>query len=180
MSIERIPDSPIVVMGVSGVGKSTIGRALAERLGRPFLEGDDFHPQANIRKMASGQALTEGDRAPWLQRISQAIAHERAAGRSPIVACSALSRGSRRALRASDPQLLFVHLAAERDVVEARLRARSGHFMPASLLDSQLRALEEPREALLMDASEPVPALVERIARALADPRRKPISPPMK
>jgi carbohydrate kinase (thermoresistant glucokinase family) len=156
-------------MGVSGVGKSSIGRALAERLGRPFLEGDDFHPQANIEKMASGQPLTEADRAPWLQRIGEAIAGEQAAGRSPIVACSALSRASRRALRACarDPELMFVHLAAERSVIEARLLARSGHFMPASLLDSQLRALEEPRDALVVDAAEPLPALVERIVRAL-------------
>ena len=166
MSIERLRDRPIVVMGVSGVGKSTIARALAERLGRPFLEGDDFHPQANVRKMASGQPLTEADREPWLQRIGEAIARERAAGRAPIVACSALSRASRRALRASDPQLLFVHLEAERSVIEARLRARSGHFMPASLLDSQLGTLEAPRDALVVDASEPIPALVERIVRA--------------
>ncbi len=152
-------------MGVSGVGKSTIGRALAERLGRPFLEGDDFHPQANIAKMASGQPLTEADREPWLERIGEAIARERAAGRAPIVACSALSRASRQTLRAHDRQLVFVHLATERSVIEIRLRARSGHFMPASLLDSQLRTLEEPRDALVVDAAEPVPALVERIVR---------------
>src|SRR5262245_56146419 len=160
---------PIVVMGVSGAGKSTIGRALAEHLGRPFLEGDDFHPEANVRKMASGQPLTEADREPWLQRIGEAIAHERAAGRSPIVACSALSDASRRALRAGDPQLVFVHLTAARSVIEARLRARKGHFMPASLLDSQLQALQEPSDALVVDASEPVPVVVERIVRALPE-----------
>ncbi len=169
MSNERITRPPLVVMGVSGAGKSTVGRALAERFGRPFLEGDDFHPAASIRKMASGEPLTEADREPWLQRIGDAIARAQRAGQSPIVACSALSRASRRVLRARHPELVFVHLAGERSVFEARLRARSGHFMPASLLDSQLETLQEPQDALRIDASEPVPVIVERIARALRD-----------
>ncbi|HMI91266.1 MAG TPA: decarboxylating 6-phosphogluconate dehydrogenase [Polyangiales bacterium] len=157
----------IVVMGVSGAGKSTVGRALAERYGRTFLDGDDLHPEANVRKMAAGEPLTEADRAPWLTRIAESITRERLAGRTLVLACSALSRASRRALRAADPNLVFVHLAAPRAVIEARLRARSGHFMPASLLDSQLAALEEPAVAITVDASEPVAVIVERIAVSL-------------
>jgi gluconokinase len=163
--------APVVVMGVSGVGKSTVARALAERCGRPFLEGDDFHPEANVRKMASGQPLTDADREPWVRRLSEAIACERLEGRSPIVACSALRSASRSALRAQHPDLVFVHLTAERAVIDARLRARGGHFMPASLLDSQLQALQAPADALTVDASEPVALIVERIARALSAPR---------
>ena len=167
MPVDRTAPAPIVVMGVSGVGKSTVGRALAERCGRTFLEGDDFHPEANLRKMAAGQPLTEADRAPWLARIADAIARERRAGRAPVVACSALSHASRRALGAANPDLVFVHLTAARAVIETRLRARSGHFMPASLLDSQLQALEEPVEAIAVDGSEAVAVIVERIAGAL-------------
>jgi gluconokinase len=173
MPAERTAPAPIVVMGVSGVGKSTIGRALAEHCARPFLEGDDFHPEANVRKMAAGEPLSEADRAPWLRRITEAIARERLAGRAPVVACSALSGASRRALTAAHPDLVFVHLTAARAVIEGRLRSRSGHFMPASLLDSQLQALEEPIEAVAVDASEPVAIVVERIARALARATRK-------
>ena len=161
------------MMGVSGVGKSTVGRALAERCGRTFLEGDDFHPEDNVRKMAAGQPLCEADRAPWLARIAEAIARERRAGRAPVVACSALSGSSRRALIAAEPDVVFVHLTAERAVIEARLRSRSGHFMPASLLDSQLQALEVPATAIAVDASEAVEIVVERIASALAQITRE-------
>jgi 6-phosphogluconate dehydrogenase len=168
MPADRTAPAPVVVMGVCGAGKSTVGRALAERCGRAFLEGDDFHPEANLRKMAAGEPLTEADRAPWLRRLAEAIARERLAGRAPVVACSALTRASRRTLGAANPDLVFVHLSAPRAVLEARLRARSSHFMPASLLDSQLSALEEPVEAIAVDASEPVAVVVERIARALS------------
>jgi carbohydrate kinase (thermoresistant glucokinase family) len=174
MPVDSAAPAPIVVMGVCGVGKSTVGRALAERCGRTFLEGDDFHSEANVRKMAAGQPLAEADRALWLRKIAEAIARERLAGRAPVIACSALTQASRRVLTAADPDLVFVHLTTDRAVIEARLRARSGHFMPASLLDSQLQALEDPVEAIEVDASEPVPIVVEGIARALAQATRNP------
>ena len=163
MSRARKTVGTIVVMGVSGAGKSTVARALAERCGRPFLEGDDFHPVTNIRKMAGGQPLDESDREPWLRSLAEAIANELRAGRSPIVACSALSAASRSALRTADSALMFVYLTAQRSVIEARMRARSGHFMPASLLDSQWAALEPPTDALRIDASLPVTTIVEQI-----------------
>ena len=172
MPVDSAASVPVVVMGVCGVGKSTVGRALAEHCGRTFLEGDDFHPEGNVRKMAAGRPLDEADRALWLRRIAEAIARERLAGRAPVVACSALSRASRRVLGAANPGLVFVHLTTDRAVIEARLRARSGHFMPASLLDSQLQALEQPDEAIAVDACEPVAMVVERIARALAHATR--------
>ena len=111
-------------MGVGGVGKSTVARALAERCACTFLEGDDFHPEANVRKMARGEPLTEANRAPWLTRIAEAITRERIAGRTPVVACSALTRESRRVLTAAAPDLVFVHLTAARALIEARLRAQ--------------------------------------------------------
>ena len=168
MPADRTASAPVVVMGVTGVGKSTVARALAERCARTFLEGDDFHPEANVRKMAAGQPLAEADRVPWLSRIAEAIASERLAGRAPVVACSALSSASRRLLTAADPDIVFVHLVAPRALIEARLRSRIGHFMPPSLLDSQLEALGEPLEAIAVDASEPLAAIVERIADALS------------
>ena len=168
MPADRTEPVPNVVMGVSGVGKSTVGRALAERCGHPFLEGDDFHPEANIRKMAAGQPLTESDRAPWLTRLADAITRERLAGEAPVIACSALSGASRRVLTAAHSDLVFVHLTAPRDVIDARLRSRSGHFMSPSLLDAQLAALEAPVESIAVDASESIGVIVERIVSALA------------
>jgi len=161
-----VPDrsAPIVVMGVSGVGKTTVGRALADRLGRPFLDADAFHPEANVRKMAAGQPLTEADREPWLGRVAERLLRAHEAGEAPVLACSALGRRSRAALRAACPGLVLVFLHADREVILARLRARPDHFMPPSLLASQLQALEPPTHALEIDADAPVAAIVERIA----------------
>jgi gluconokinase len=159
--------APIVVMGVSGVGKTTVGGALARRLGRPFLDADDFHSAEGVRKMSAGEPLTDGDREPWLERMAKALCDEAARGRAPVLACSALSERARAVLRAASPALVFVFLSADRAVVEARLRARTGHFMPPSLLDSQLDALEEPRDSVRVDAAEAVTAIVERIVGAL-------------
>lgn len=158
----------IVVMGVSGVGKSTVGRALAARLTREFLEADDFHPIANIRKMASGIPLTEADREPWLERIARRLRRARAEGIDPVLACSALSRASRATLRRASPSLRLVFLRTRTEVLAARLRDRAGHFMPPSLLDSQLRALQEPRDAIVVDASLPVETIVARLVQDLA------------
>lgn len=130
----------VVVMGVSGSGKSTVGRLLAERLGVPYAEGDDFHPPANVAKMSSGQPLTDEDRWPWLRLLADWIrAH---GGSGGMITCSALKRKYRDVLCSAGTPVWFVHLAGEQAVIAARLAARSGHFMPAALLDSQLADLE--------------------------------------
>ncbi|HEX3335326.1 MAG TPA: gluconokinase [Jatrophihabitans sp.] len=129
-------------MGVSGCGKSTIAGLLAGRLGWPLQEGDDLHPAANIAKMAAGQPLTDADRRLWLVRVREWAAEREARGESGIVTCSALKRRYRDVLR--DEHVFFVYLAGTREQLLARLTARQGHFMPASLLDSQLADLEPP------------------------------------
>ncbi len=136
----------IIVMGVSGSGKSTIGALLAEALGWPFADADGFHPAANVAKMASGQALTDEDRWPWLDAIAAHIGAARVAGQPVVVACSALRRAYRDRLRAGHHDLLFLHLAGAPDVIAARQAARQGHFMPPSLMASQFATLEDTAE----------------------------------
>ncbi|MFC9770159.1 MULTISPECIES: gluconokinase [unclassified Pseudarthrobacter] len=159
---------PLVVMGVSGCGKSTVGALLAGRLGVPFLDGDDYHPAANKEKMAAGIPLTDADREPWLARIGQLLAGQDLAARdaaghgagiagnydggtpvAPIVACSALKRSYRDLLRAAAPDVVFVHLSGSPETIAARMDARAHEFMPRTLLESQLATLEalEPDEA---------------------------------
>lgn len=133
----------IVLIGVSGSGKSTVGKRLAPALGATFLEGDDYHPSANIAKMRSGQPLNDADRAPWLDKLGQAIGAHSRPGRPIVVACSALRRSYRdRLAKAARQPLTFVHLTIPPSVLEARMRARHLHFMPAALLESQLKTLE--------------------------------------
>ncbi|MFI7125240.1 gluconokinase [Nonomuraea sp. NPDC050153] len=134
----------VVVMGVSGAGKTTVGRLLAERLGVSFIDGDDLHPPANVAKMASGVPLTDDDRFPWLESVGGALAGSRAGG--AVVACSALKRTYREIILAEAPDLLFVELHAAPDLIVRRLEARTGHFMPGALFDSQWNTLE-PLEA---------------------------------
>ncbi len=129
----------IVVMGVSGSGKSTVGAALAGRLRVPFEDADDLHPQANIDKMSRGEPLDDHDRWPWLERIGQWLAEHSGGG---VIAASALKRKYRDQLRHHAPDVEFVHLAGGRDVIEKRQASRPGHFMPSSLLRSQLSTLE--------------------------------------
>jgi gluconokinase len=134
MSFRRV----IVVMGVSGTGKSTIGRALAETLDLPFVEGDDLHPESNVAKMAAGIPLTDADRAPWLDLIAAEL------DRPVVVACSALKRSYRDRLRAAAPDLVLVYLHGAPELLASRMGQRDGHFMPTVLLESQLATLEEP------------------------------------
>ena len=134
----------IIVMGVSGSGKSTIGALLAEALGWPFADADGFHPAANVAKMASGQPLTDEDRWPWLDAIAKHIAAARAAGQPVVVACSALRRAYRDRLRAGHKDLVFLHLAGEAGLIASRQAARQGHFMPPYLMASQFATLEDP------------------------------------
>jgi len=136
------PPPALIVMGVSGSGKTSVGEALAERFAMPMLEGDQFHPKANIDKMSSGTPLTDDDRWPWLDAIAAAM---RDASDGVIVTCSALRHAYRDRLRAgAGRRVLFVFLEGSRETLAARLAARKGHFMPASLLDSQLATLEPP------------------------------------
>ncbi|AOP50150.1 gluconokinase [Streptomyces lydicus] len=130
----------IVVMGVAGTGKTTIGPLVAAELGVPYAEGDDFHPPANIAKMSAGVPLDDADRGPWLDAIG-AWAHGRA-GRGGVVSSSALKRSYRDRLRAAAPGAVFLHLTGDRALIEARMTERKGHFMPTALLDSQFATLE--------------------------------------
>lgn len=150
----------IVVMGVSGCGKTTIGALVARELGLPFTDGDSLHPVENIAKMAAGTPLDDADRAPWLEIVGRELA---SSANGLVVACSALKRSYRDAIRAQAPDAVFLHLDGSREVLGSRLEGRSGHFMPATLLDSQLATLE-PLEAdeaaVVIDISAPVAALV--------------------
>ena len=134
----------LVLMGVSGCGKSTIAGVLAGRLGWDLCEGDDLHPPENVAKMAAGHALTDDDRWPWLARVAEWIRGHAEAGRPGIVTCSALKRSYRDVLRGDD--VVFVYLRGTREQIAARLAARHGHYMPATLLDSQFATLEPPGE----------------------------------
>ena len=148
----------IVVMGVSGTGKTTVGSLLAQRLDAVFVEGDDHHPEANVRKMADGAPLTDADRRPWLQELGDVLARERTRGRAVVMSCSALKRSYRDVLREAAPDAFVLHLHADRDVLAQRLGERTGHFMPADLLDSQLSTLEplQPDElGALIDVTPP-------------------------
>lgn len=158
----------IVVMGVSGAGKSHVGRALAHALVWPFLEGDAFHSAENIAKMQSGQPLTDADRAPWLAALNHALQQRHAAGERVVLACSALKQSYREQLQQGGVSLRFVYLKAQPEALHARITRRSAHFMPASLLQSQFDALEEPADAIVMDALQPVDAIVAAVLAALA------------
>jgi carbohydrate kinase (thermoresistant glucokinase family) len=159
----------LVLMGVTGSGKSTVGGILAGRLGWPLCEGDDLHPPENVAKMASGHPLTDADRWPWLARVRAWIDEQVAAGRPGVVTCSALKRSYRDVLRGE--HVVFVHLNGTRAQLAARLATRHGHFMPAALLDSQLADLEPPgpdEQALTVDIG---PAATEQAATIIADLR---------
>jgi gluconokinase len=132
----------IVVMGVSGSGKSTVAEKLAERLGWEFAEGDDFHPQANVEKMRSGQPLDDDDRCPWLRTLADWIGEREKAGQSVVVTCSALKGTYRDLLSEGHPSVWFAHVTADPELIRERVEKRTGHYMPPSLLDSQLATLE--------------------------------------
>lgn len=154
--------SPIVVMGVSGSGKSTVGAALAQRTRVPFADADDFHPSANIAKMTSGQSLNDDDRYPWLESIGEWLGARCAGG--GVMSCSALKRKYRDQLRRRCPEVIFLHLAGSPEVIGKRQASRPGHFMPASLLASQFETLE-PLQAdergVVIDVDQDIDSIVE-------------------
>jgi len=159
---------PIVVMGVSGSGKSTLGRALADALDRPFIEGDALHPAENVERMASGMALTDADRWPFLDNVAHAI---RTSPAPPVASCSTLRRIYRDRLRAHAGELIFVLPELTRETLERRMAARSGHFMPPTLLDSQLATLEPPEadeHAIRLDGEAAPAAQLADLLAALA------------
>jgi gluconokinase len=156
----------LVVMGVSGAGKTTLAEALSARLGWPYTEGDDLHSAASIAKMRSGIPLTDDDRWPWLHRLAAWIGDEEAAGQSAVLTCSALRRAYRDVLRDGHPSVRFVHATVPAATLRARLEHRRGHFMPASLLDSQLATLEplQPDEpGVTVDGEAGMAELVDRV-----------------
>jgi gluconokinase len=156
----------VVIMGVSGCGKSSVGEGLSARLGIPYRDGDDLHPAANVAKMRAGVPLTDDDRWPWLDRVAQVLADDAPV----IVGCSALRRAYRDRLRAgAGGPVRFIHLTGSRDVIAGRMAARSGHYMPSSLLDSQFAALEPPGpdEALAIDIDQPLAAIITAAAKGL-------------
>jgi gluconokinase len=162
----------IVVMGVAGAGKTVVGERLAERLDLPFLEGDSFHPPENVAKMSAGTPLGDDDRWPWLDAIGRAMAETARLNGGVVAACSALKRAYRQRLTASAGlPIVFVLLDGSRATLERRLGSRQGHFMPQSLLDSQLATLEPPEpgeRAVVVSVEPPVEAVVEAAVRALS------------
>ena len=157
----------VVLMGVAGVGKTTIGRRLAAALGWEFHDADDFHPPANVAKMRAGVALDEADRAPWLTRLRALVRDVGRRGGRAVLACSALRRAHRARLMVPGVNVRFVHLTADPGLLRARLGARRDHYMPATLLDSQLATLEPPDDAPTIDAAGEPDAIVDAIRRAL-------------
>jgi len=162
----------VVVMGVSGVGKTTVGRMLAERLDAVFLEGDKFHPPANVEKMRAGTPLTDADREPWLRALAAEAERCAASGQRVVIACSALKQVYRQVLT-ERVAMRFVHLTGDPALIKVRLDARVGHYMPPSLLPSQLATLEPPRAgegAITIDIAGEPGTLIETILAALRVP----------
>ncbi|MGH9488397.1 MAG: gluconokinase [Terriglobales bacterium] len=151
-----------IVMGVAGAGKTTVGAALAAALGCEFLEGDRLHPAANVDKMRRGIPLTDADRAPWLEAIRQRLEAAAGAGRDLVVACSALKQGYREQLNRG-LEVRWIYLQGDPALLRRRLEQRQGHYMKANMLASQLADLEEPAQALRINAAEPAAAIVARI-----------------
>ena len=161
----------IVVMGVSGAGKTTVGRLLAEAFGAEFAEGDEFHPPENVEKMRRGVPLDDDDRIPWLASLSLQIGAWLEEGRPVVLACSALRQSYRDLLAAGRPGVHFVYLKGSEPLIRGRLELRHGHYMPPSLLPSQLAALEEPEDAIVADVSgtpEQIAALIRAQIKARA------------
>ena len=157
----------VVVMGVSGVGKTTIGSALAARLGCDFLDGDDWHPAENVVKMTAGTPLTDDDRWPWLDRLNAELRRHEALGESAVLACSALKESYRERLLRGVQRSALVFLHGSFELILDRIESRRHRYMPASLLESQFAALEPPAKAIAIDVAQELKSCLDRIASAL-------------
>jgi gluconokinase len=154
-----------VVMGVSGCGKSTVGQALAQRLGCPFYDGDDFHPAENVAKMSQAIPLNDADREPWLSRLADLIQGYLGRGETAVIACSALKETYRQQLQRNEANVVFVYLKGSFDLIWQRMQQREGHFMKAEMLQSQFATLEEPSssEAIVVNIGQDVAAMIQEI-----------------
>lgn len=161
------PPNIVVVMGISGSGKSTVGQQLAERLGWPFYDGDDFHPPANVSKMSQGIPLDDDDRRPWLQTLHGALADILKQGGHAVLAASLLKQNYRELVLGGLPHVRLVYLRADPRVIDERLQQRQGHFFQASLLQTQLEILEEPTDALALSVEAPSASIVSQIIERL-------------
>ena len=157
----------VIVMGVSGVGKTTVGRMLSEQTGWPFYDADEFHSPENVEKMRSGVALTDADRWPWLDRLNALLRDADQAGRSAVLACSALKQEYRDRLARDVKEIRWVHLEGSFELIKARMDARKGHYMTAQLLQSQFSALEPPVGALRVDVATDPATMVRDILERL-------------
>ena len=177
--VQAVLRRAVVVMGVSGCGKSSVGAGVAAALGLDYVDGDDLHDAASVSKMRAGLSLTDLDRWPWLGRIGARLADAQAAPPGLVVACSALRRDYRDCLRGAAPGVSFVFLDGPRALIRQRMEQRLGHYMPAQLLDSQLQTLERPGpdepDVLTLDIDAPVATLIERAAAALQQPGALPL-----
>lgn len=158
----------VVVMGVTGCGKTTVGAMLASACGWKFLDADDFHPPQNVAKMRDGEALTDEDRWPWLDRLGDLLAQGAQPGKSVVIACSALKAAYRDRLASRCPGLRFAFLAGDKELIRSRLLSRQGHYMNPALLDSQFAILEPPADAIGLDVAAEPAELVRQLRLALA------------
>jgi gluconokinase len=175
--VEQPATTTIVVMGVSGAGKSTVAAELVRRLGWDFAEGDDFHPAENVAKMAAGHPLTDEDRWPWLRTLAAWIGEHEAAGTNAVVTCSALKRAYRDLLCEGHPSVWFAHVRAAPDLILHRVEARRGHYMPPSLLGSQLEILEplaDDEPGAQISGVDPAAQVAEHVLEALSRERGLP------
>ena len=171
MILPKVLPKVLVVMGVSGSGKTTVGKLLAERLGWHYQEGDALHPPENVAKMSAGTPLSDTDRTPWLQLIAKRIDAWRSSGEAGVVTCSALKRAYRDIIVGDRPDVGLVHLKGSRELIGQRMAARKGHFMPAALLDNQFATLQEPvadERAITVDIAAAPTEIVDEIVRRLA------------
>jgi gluconokinase len=157
----------VILMGVAGSGKTAVGEKLAESLHWAFLDADNFHPPANIEKMKHGIPLNDDDRVPWLHRLHDELQHRLAEGQSVILACSALKESYRRTLRDHVSPLTFVYLDVDAETIRSRLQHRSAHFFPKELMESQFATLEKPKDAIIIDARNPLEVVVDQVTHAL-------------